>query len=610
MIAEGAKLCGPCALALAVGLLVNSAAHAKPRAPRVAVFELELRNVTLKSSMAKILRDYLSDRLAATGRYRVVPGDKTRSALNREQIRSRGKCFAKSCHIRVGVALAADRSLSTRVMRIGRKCTVSSMLYDLKTQVTEKGATHEGGCREQDVKASIDVVVRKLTGANGGNVEPEGPSPGPVSSGPVVEGGEVTRAAARLIVRVTPRTARVKVTGPGGFSSTGGGNWERQDLKPGSYRVVAGARGYVSSGRDVTLTVDDLQTLKLVLERPGALLVTGTPAGARVEVTGPGGFSAVKGFPLSVKGAPGGTYRVKVSRQGYKSVERDAEVRAGATTKVDVKLEKEARASPGGAATGMAGLAWVQIPGGGFRMGSTVGADDEKPVHSVRVGTFYLSRTEVTNAQYTRCVDAGACRAPYWQERNSHYNLKTGTNKEYQGFTGDTQPVVGMSWHDAMKYCKWAGGRLPSEAEWEYAASSGGKGWKYPWGNIEASCRYAVIYDGGDGCGKNRTWPVCSKPAGNSAQGLCDLSGNVSEWVEDCWHGNYQGAPADGSAWIRKCTESMRVMRGGSLVNPTDALLRVIGATDREYSPPGPSTPQLWIPLRQDKKVTLCNLNP
>ena len=70
--------------------------------------------------------------------------------------------------------------------------------------------------------------------------------------------------------------------------------------------------------------------------------------------------------------------------------------------------------------------------------------------------------------------------------------------------------------------------------------------------------------DGGKGCGQGRTWPVCSKPRGNTAQGLCDLAGNVGEWVEDCYHESYQGAPNDGSAWTILCGKTRRVLRGGS----------------------------------------------
>jgi len=159
----------------------------------------------------------------------------------------------------------------------------------------------------------------------------------------VVEGSEVKRAVGRLIAQVTPRTARVKVTGPGGYESTGGWNWERADLKPGRYEVVAGANGYVNQRRKVTLSVDDLQTVKIQLKRPGVLRVVGTPVGARVKIGGPGGFSAEKGLPLTVKGAPAGAYQVKVSRQGYREVERSVSVVPGEATRVEVNLQKEAR---------------------------------------------------------------------------------------------------------------------------------------------------------------------------------------------------------------------------------------------------------------------------
>jgi len=119
-----------------------------------------------------------------------------------------------------------------------------------------------------------------------------------------------------------------------------------------------------------------------------------------------------------------------------------------------------------------------------------------------------------------------------------------------------------MDWDQAVAFAAWAGGRLPTEAEWEYAARSGGRSQAYPWGNAEATCDRAVMNAGGVGCPLDHTAAVCSKPAGNSSHGVCDLVGNVWEWVQDGWHDTYRGAPSDGSAW--EDGASGGVIRGAS----------------------------------------------
>ena len=211
-----------------------------------------------------------------------------------------------------------------------------------------------------------------------------------------------------------------------------------------------------------------------------------------------------------------------------------------------VQLEEEER-------IGKAGIKWVRIEGGSFRMGSNNGSSDEKPVHRVRVPTFWISKTEVTVGQYRSCVQAGACSAPdecHWGSPN-------------WGKSGiDDHPVNCVSWEEARSFAKWAGGRLPSESEWEFAARNRGENVKYPWGNVQASCRYAVMDDGGNGCGTGGTLPVCSKTRGETKQGLCDMSGNVWEWVEDVWVDNYRETPRNGAPNRR--SGSARVNRGGS----------------------------------------------
>jgi formylglycine-generating enzyme required for sulfatase activity len=196
---------------------------------------------------------------------------------------------------------------------------------------------------------------------------------------------------------------------------------------------------------------------------------------------------------------------------------------------------------------------WVRIPGGSFNMGSEDGDSDEMPVHIVMVPTFEMGKTQVTVDQYRACVDAGACTAPSTSEWCNWGQSDRGKH-----------PINCVDWDQAQAFASWAGARLPSEAEWEYAARSGGRDWKYPWGDEDATCERAVMNDGsGYGCGRDSTWPVCSKLKGNTTHGLCDMAGNVWEWVQDWYHDSYNGAPTDGLAW-ESPTGSSRVFRGGS----------------------------------------------
>jgi formylglycine-generating enzyme required for sulfatase activity len=128
-------------------------------------------------------------------------------------------------------------------------------------------------------------------------------------------------------------------------------------------------------------------------------------------------------------------------------------------------------------------------------------------------------------------------------------------------FRGDDRPVVCVSWQQAEEYSRWVGGRLPTEAEWEYAARSGGKVREHPWGSQDATCDRAVLNMSGDahGCGLNSTWPVCSKPAGNTEHGLCDMIGNATEWVSD-WFGSYSASSSTNPTGAASGND--RVIRG------------------------------------------------
>ena len=174
------------------------------------------------------------------------------------------------------------------------------------------------------------------------------------------------------------------------------------------------------------------------------------------------------------------------------------------------------------------------IPAGEFQMGGRDGdaESDEQPVHTVYVDAFYIDKYEVTNAQYKKFVDAN----PQWQKDNIPRNLHNG--KYLRFWRGNTyylskenHPVVYVSWYAAMAYAKWAGKRLPTEAEWEKAARGGVVGRKYPWGDLIDSTKANY------GRAVGKTMLVGTYPAND--YDLYDMVGNVMEWCLDAYETDY-----------------------------------------------------------------------
>ena len=198
---------------------------------------------------------------------------------------------------------------------------------------------------------------------------------------------------------------------------------------------------------------------------------------------------------------------------------------------------------------------FVSITGGPFSMGTDEGEAVEAPPHDVTLGDFEIARTETTVGQYRACVDAGACTAPTITDERCNWDSGRGHD----------HPQNCLLWREAHAFCAFVGGRLPSEAEWEFAAQSRGRDILYPWGDTPPTCSLVVMdLDGVPGCGTEYTMTGCSISAGNTDQGLCDMAGNVWEWVEDDWHWDYVGAPTDGSAWVGEPRSPSLVFRGGS----------------------------------------------
>ncbi|MBN2525533.1 MAG: SUMF1/EgtB/PvdO family nonheme iron enzyme [Deltaproteobacteria bacterium] len=187
-------------------------------------------------------------------------------------------------------------------------------------------------------------------------------------------------------------------------------------------------------------------------------------------------------------------------------------------------------------------LLW--IPGGEFQMGSKE-SNDESPVHNVHIKGFCLGKYPVTNEQYKRFMTAnpGVHEPDFWGHRK---------------FNHPQQPVVGISFEDARQYCEWAGMRLPSEAEWEYACRAGSTT-QYCNGDSESDLERAGWFAQNSG---KSTHSVGEKEPNRF--GLYDMHGNVWEWIEDDWHDNYNGAPVDGRARVNESRADFRVYRGGS----------------------------------------------
>lgn len=229
---------------------------------------------------------------------------------------------------------------------------------------------------------------------------------------------------------------------------------------------------------------------------------------------------------------------------------------------------------------GFDGPEMVVIPSGSFMMGSPKGEegryDDEGPQHVVTLSKYLaMGRQAVTVGDFRQFVASTSYRTDAerggscYTWRGEGWQQTSGTDWKNSGMQqSNKHPVVCVSWYDVQAYMKWlveqAGKRyrLPSEAEWEYAARALSTT-QYPWG--DKTGRNKANCDGcGNQWGKRSTAPVGSFEV--NTFGLFDTVGNVWEWVQDCWHDNYQGAPTDGSAWLEQdggdC--SLRVVRGGS----------------------------------------------
>ena len=316
---------------------------------------------------------------------------------------------------------------------------------------------------------------------------------------------EMVRGQGALTVLATPREAWIEIAGRRVAERT---PVTLEDLPAGRVELTLGAAEHRVETVAVDVPKDGLGRLERTLERIpyGTLTLDLDPADARVALP-EAGMAYRAGVRL-----PEGAYRVEVSRAGYSGVTRTVDV--SGDTRVRVALDR----GVAGATRVFDGMEFVWVPAGEFRMGST-SRRDEQPVRPVRIRQgLWLGKHEVTQSEWQR---------------------EMGSNPSRFDECGPTCPVERVSWDDAQEFIgrlnARGGGhryRLPTEAEWEYAARAGtttGYWWGNAIGDNRANCA---------GCGSQwdgeSTAPVGSFTA--NGWGLHDVHGNVWEWVQDCWH--------------------------------------------------------------------------
>ena len=223
----------------------------------------------------------------------------------------------------------------------------------------------------------------------------------------------------------------------------------------------------------------------------------------------------------------------------------------------------------------------VTIPGGSFKMGCDKELEkkcpnDAKPPHEVALSSYVIDKFEVTVELFEKCIQENICNnddpeKPHYRTSEDLFDCNIGNDSR------KNHPVNCVTWFGAKAYCEWLGKRLPTEAEWEYAAKSG-QNRIYPWGDTPATCENTVMFDEEESpivsCGKRFTFPIGSKPEGVSAQGVYDLSGHVAEhtndWYEENFYSTEEASQKDTQGPAEPEENKYKVIRGGSFIYGND----------------------------------------
>jgi formylglycine-generating enzyme required for sulfatase activity len=285
---------------------------------------------------------------------------------------------------------------------------------------------------------------------------------------------------------------------------------------PGAYTVVAKKNGYKNQQESVRVREGRNISLNLIMDKSGSsIFVRSTPDNAKIYLNNEFYGNA----PDTISALKAGNYNIIVKLDGYQDFTKSIYLLDGQEQQIQANLSKKA-VYPN----------MVKIPAGNFQMGSN-NNKGEMPIHPVYLDEYYIDQYEVTVIDYKNCVTTGRCEVTnidFWsdEDKSKYCNYYKSDRKKH--------PINCVDWKNAKKYCEYAGKRLPTEAEWEKAATwKNERKYKYPSGKNSVSCKDAVMRDGKSGCGRGRTWKVGSKP--QEINGTYDMAGSVWEWVFD-WY--------------------------------------------------------------------------
>jgi len=424
----------------------------------------------------------------------------------------------------------------------------------------------------------LNEVVLWLRGSAGGAVVE--PAPVAKSTGPKISSGTVSAVMGGLSIATKPGGARLELVDPQGRASAVAAPLMNPKVAVGRWKVRAFKDGFGVEEVEVEVLPDETAMLTLTLKAQVALEVTGTPAGALVTVTGPG-LKNEGGLPWKAEGLTSGEYRVTVTRDGYTPFEWSRIIAPGAFERVSVKLDRaDVKRAGSTRVDPRTGITWVWMPPGSFPMGCVEGdaeceSDEKKPAVMTSVEGFWMAKTETTVLQYEKCASEGSCSSEIKTQDVEPVKTCNWKNGRY------THPMNCLNWVEATAFCKWAGGKLPSATEWEYAAKAG-QAVIFPWGRerpdgeranfCDKNCPNALI-DADRQKWESKGWvskqvndgwagtaPVGTYRSGNTAWGLAGMSGNVWEWTLSDY--DDKNKELRGGSWYDSPSELRSSIRG------------------------------------------------